>query len=118
MLVTLAVLNALFTTWATVLDASRSSVLMRALGARAGQVSSGLVLAQVVSALPGIILGVPLGLLLFKAAVHGGTLPSALVLWLAAAVLGTLISIAGLTVVPAMIGARQPVAEVLQSEVA
>ena len=113
-----AVLNALFTTWATVLDARRSSALMRALGARALQVSSGLVLAQVLSALPGAILGVPLGLLLFKAAVHGGTLPSALVLWLVAAVLGTLVAIAGLTVVPAMIGARQPVAEVLQSEAA
>jgi hypothetical protein len=31
---------------------------------------------------------------------------------------GTLIAMAALTVVPAMIGARQPVAEVLQSEAA
>ena len=61
MLVTLAVLNALFTTWATVLDARRSSALMRALGARTRQVSSGLVVAQVLSALPGAILGIPLG---------------------------------------------------------
>jgi putative ABC transport system permease protein len=118
MLVTLAVLNALFTTWATVLDAKRASALMRALGARSRQVSSGLVLAQVLSALPGVILGIPLGLLLFRAAVHGGTLPSALVLWLAIAVLGALVAMAGLTVVPAMIGARQPVAEALQSEAA
>jgi ABC-type lipoprotein release transport system permease subunit len=118
MLVALAVLNALFTTWATVLDAQRSSALMRALGARNRQVSSGLVLAQVLSALPGVILGIPLGLLLFKAAVHGGTLPSELLLWLAAAVLGALVAMVGLTVVPAMIGARQPVAEVLQSEAA
>jgi putative ABC transport system permease protein len=118
MLVTLAVLNALFTTWATVLDSRQSSALMRALGARSQQVGSGLVLAQVLSALPGAILGVPLGLLLFKAAVHGGALPPALVLWLAAAVLGTLVAMAGLTIVPAMIGARQPVAEVFQSEAA
>ena len=48
-LVTLAVLNALFTTWATVLDARHSSALMRALGARARQVTSGLVVAQVLS---------------------------------------------------------------------
>jgi putative ABC transport system permease protein len=34
MLVTLAVLNAVFTTWATVVDSRRSSALMRALGAR------------------------------------------------------------------------------------
>jgi putative ABC transport system permease protein len=116
MLVTLAVLNALFTTWAMVLDARRSSALMQALGARAGQVSSGLVVAQVLSALPGAVLGVPLGIVLFKAEVHHGTLPPAT--WLAAAVLGTLVAMAALTIVPARIDTRQPVAEVLQSETA
>ena len=116
MILTLAVLNALFTTWAMVLDARRSSALMRALGARARQVSSGLVLAQVLSALPGAILGVPLGFGLFTAAVHGGTLPP--VSWLVAAVLGTLVAMAGLTIVPATMGTRQPVTEVLQAEAA
>ncbi len=116
MLVTLAVLNALFTTWATVLDARRSSALIRALGARTRQVSSGLVVAQVFSALPGAILGVPLGLALFKVAVHHGTLPPAT--WLVAAVLGALIAMAGLTIVPARLGTRRTIAEVLQSEAA
>jgi ABC-type antimicrobial peptide transport system permease subunit len=114
MIVTLAVLNALFTTWAMVLDARRSSALMRALGARARQVSSGLVIAQVLSALPGAILGIPLGFGLFKAAVHGGNLPP--VTWLAAAVVGAIVAIAGLTVAPAWLGTRQAVAEVLSSE--
>jgi putative ABC transport system permease protein len=99
MLVALAILNALFTTWATVLDAQRSSALMRALGARARQVTSGLVFAQVLSALPGAILGVPLGFLLFTAAVHGGRLPPAS--WLAATVLGALVAVAALTLLPA-----------------
>ena len=116
MLVGLAVLNALFTTWATVLDARHSSALMRALGARSRQVSSGLVIAQVLSALPGAIVGIPLGFVLFKAAVHGGTLPP--VPWLAAAIVGTLLALALLTLVPARLGARQPVTEALQSEVA
>lgn len=116
MLVTLAALNALFTTWATVLDARHSSALMCALGARARQVSSGLVITQVLSALPGAILGVPLGFGLFTAAVHGGSLPP--VSWLVAAVIGTLIAMAALTVAPAQLGARQPVAEVLASEAA
>lgn len=116
MLVTLAALNALFTTWAMVLEAQRSSALMRALGARTRQVISGLVVAQVLSALPGAILGIPLGLILFKAAVHGGTLPPAT--WLAAAVPGTLAAIAAVTIVPARIGTRQPVGQVLQSETA
>jgi putative ABC transport system permease protein len=115
MLVALAVLNALFTTWATVIDAKRASALMRALGARVRQVSAGLVVAQVLAALPGAILGIPLGLLLFKAAVKGSSaLPAPL--WLIATVVGTLVAMAALTVIPARIGARRPAAEVLQAE--
>jgi putative ABC transport system permease protein len=116
MLVALAVLNVIFTTWATVLDARRSSALMRALGARTRQVSSGLVIAQVLSALPGAIVGIPLGILLFLAAVRNGS--PAPVLWLVGAVLGTLAVMAALTVIPARVGSRQPVAEVLQAEAA
>jgi putative ABC transport system permease protein len=118
MLVGLAVLNALFTTWAMVLDASRSSALMRALGARARQVSSGLVVAQVLSALPGAILGIPLGIGLFKVAVKSGILPPPLLLAAAAAAAATLLAVAALTAVPAWLGTREPVAEVLQSEAA
>lgn len=116
MLVTLAVLNVIFTTWATVLEARRSSALMRALGARVRQVTSGLVVAQVLSALPGAIVGIPLGIGLYKAAVDGAPLPSPLLL--VATVLATLAVMAALTVVPARIGARQQVAEVLQAEAA
>jgi putative ABC transport system permease protein len=116
MLVTLAALNALFTTWATVLDARRSAALMQALGARTRQVSSGLVVAQLLSALPGAVIGVPLGIGLFKVAVHGGPLPPAT--WLAAAVLAALVAMAALTTIPARVGTRQPVAVVLQSETA
>jgi putative ABC transport system permease protein len=111
MLVALAVLNALFTTWAAVLDARRSSALMRALGARTSQVSSGLVVAQVLSALPGAIAGIPLGLGLYTAAVAGGALPSPL--WLVATAIGTLVVMAALTLVPARIGSRQPIVEAL-----
>ena len=52
MLVALAALNAIFTTWATVLDARHSSALARALGATPQQVSAGLSAAQVLPALP------------------------------------------------------------------
>jgi putative ABC transport system permease protein len=117
MLVTLAVLNALFTTWATVRDARRSSALMRALGARHRQVSSGLVVAQVLSALPGAIAGIPLGIGLFKAASgSSGALPPPL--WLVTTVIATLAVMAALTVVPAWIGSMQPIADALQSEAA
>jgi putative ABC transport system permease protein len=117
MLVTLSALNAIFTAWATVLDARRPAALMRALGALSQQVSTGLLAAQVLSALPGAILGVPLGLLLFRAVGgHQTTSPSAL--WVVAAVLGTLLAVAGLTTVPAKIGARTPAPQILQSETA
>jgi putative ABC transport system permease protein len=116
MVVILAALNAIFTTWATVIDARRASALMQALGARVTQVSSGLVVAQVLAALPGAIVGVPLGIGLFAVAVNNGSLPPPS--WLAAAVLGALLAIAALTVVPARLGARQPAAEVLQAEAA
>jgi putative ABC transport system permease protein len=117
MLVTLALLNSIFTTWATVLDARRASAVMRALGARARQVSFDLIEAQVISAIPGTLVGVGLGLALFKAAVKSaGTLPPAL--WLVFTVLGTLVAVAGLTAVPAHLGSRQPIADVLASEAA
>ncbi len=117
MLITLSALNAIFTAWATVLDARRPSALMRALGARSEQVSTGLLAAQVLSALPGAIAGVPLGIVLFGAVSrHQSAPPSAL--WVTAAVLGTLLAVAGLTTVPALIGARIPAPQILQSETA
>jgi len=116
LLVVLAALNAIFTTWATAIDARRASALMRALGARDTQVATGLVVAQVLAALPGAIAGVPLGIGLFAAVVKNGSVPP--VSWLAAAVLGALLVMAALTAVPARLGARQPVAEVLQAEAA
>jgi putative ABC transport system permease protein len=114
-LVTLAALTVIFAAMATVLDARRASAVTLALGATPQQVRAGLVMAQVIPALPGAILGLPLGIGLFKVAAHGLTgLPP--VLWLVAAVLGTVLVVAALTTVPARIGLRQPVAEMLQTE--
>jgi putative ABC transport system permease protein len=116
-LVTLAALTAIFAAWATVLDARRASAVTLALGATRQQVRAGLVMAQVIPAVPGAILGLPLGIGLFKIAGHhlNGLPP---VLWLVAAVLGTVIVVAALTSVPARIGLRRPVAEMLQTEAA
>ena len=115
LLVTLAALTAVFTALATVLDARRASAVTLALGATPQQVRAGLVTAQIIPALPGAILGLPLGIGLFKVASHGLTgLPP--VLWLVAAVLGTVVVVAALTSVPARIGLRRPIAEMLQAE--
>jgi putative ABC transport system permease protein len=118
MLVTLAVLNAVVTAWATVLDARRSSALARALGASPRQVTAGLAAAQVLPALPGALLGVPMGIGLFTAANNGGVVTVPPVAWLAGAVLASLLAVAGLTAIPARIGARRPAGEILQSEAA
>jgi ABC-type lipoprotein release transport system permease subunit len=117
MLIALSALNAIFTAWATVLDARHPAALMRALGARSSQVSTGLLAAQVLSALPGAILGVPLGIGLFKAVGGHQTAPPS-ALWVVAAVLGTLLAVAGLTTIPALIGTRTPAPQILQSETA
>jgi putative ABC transport system permease protein len=114
-LVALAALTVIFAALATVLDARRASAVTLAMGATPQQVRAGLIMAQVIPALPGAILGLPLGIGLFKVAGHGlnGLPPGG---WLVAAVLGTVVVVAALTSVPARIGLRRPVAEMLQTE--
>jgi hypothetical protein len=115
MLVALAAVNAIFVTWAAALDAKHSSALARALGATPQQVSTGLSAAQVLPALAGAVLGIPGGLALF-AAVGGGDGVSPPLWQLLAVVPVTVLVVAVLTTIPARLGARRPVAEVLQSE--
>ena len=114
-LVGLAVLNVIVTSWATVLETRRSSALARALGASPRQLGAGLSVAQAIPALPGALLGVPLGIGLFMLANGGGAqatiIPPAW--WLAAAVLGTVAAVLALAAIPASIGGRQPIAPVL-----
>jgi ABC-type lipoprotein release transport system permease subunit len=114
-LVTLAAVNAIFITWATALDTRRSSALARALGATPQQVSAGLSAAQVLPALAGAILGIPGGIGLFAATSDADTIAPPL--WqLLAVVPGTVLVIAVLTAIPARLGARRPVAEILRAE--
>jgi putative ABC transport system permease protein len=115
-LVTLAALTAIFTASATVLDARRASAVTLALGATPRQVRAGLAMTQVIPALPGAILGLPLGIGLYKVAARHGVSGLPPVLWLVAAVLGTVLVVAALTGVTARIGMRRPVAEMLQAE--
>lgn len=118
-LFSLAAVNAVFITWATVLDNRHSSALARALGATPGDVATALAAAQVLPALVGALLGAfPGGFALFAAiiAITGGdrdraTLPS---VWQSAVVvLATVLVVAALTAVPARLGGRRPVTETL-----
>jgi putative ABC transport system permease protein len=117
-LVALAVLNTIVTAWATVQDTRHASALARALGATPHEISAAISSAQVISALPGALLGIPLGIGLFAVANHAGivTIPPAS--WLAAAVLGILLAVDALASISARIGARRPPGEILQAETA
>ena len=118
MLLTLAALNAVVTAWSTMLDTRHPAALARALGATPRDVAAGLTAAQLLPAVPGVLLGIPLGIGLFAAADHGGLITVPPAWWLAAAVLATLAVVAGLAAVPARVGARRPAAEILQAETA
>jgi len=115
-MVILAAANAIFTTWATVLDARRFSAIVRSLGATPRQAVAGLSVAQLLPALAGAILGIPAGTALYGAVQNGGPQGSPPASWLLATVLGMLLAVACLTALPARAGARRPVAEILQSE--
>ena len=108
--------QALFTTWAAVLDTRRFSAVVRSLGATPEQTVAGVSLTQLLPALAGGLLGIPAGTALYRAVQQGGPVGSPPAWWLLAMVAGMLLAVAGLTVIPARIGARRPVAEILQAE--
>jgi putative ABC transport system permease protein len=123
-LLVLTAINAVVITWATVLDNRHASALARALGATPRDLSLALAAAQVLPALAGALLGVfPGGAALFAAimAITDGdpdraTLPS--VGQRIAVVLVTVLVVAALTVLPARLGGRRPVSELLRGELA
>lgn len=116
-LLVLAAINTIFMTLATVTDARHTAALTRAFGATPGQVSAGLSAAQLLPAFLGAVAGLPAGLYLYRAATQEQlTVPP---LWqLLAVLLGALLAVAALTAAPARLGARRPVAGILQSDTA
>jgi hypothetical protein len=114
MLVALATVNAFFIAWTAALETRYPAALARALGATPGQVTTGLTVAFLAPALAGALLGIPGGIVVIDLAKHGGptTLPAAAPLVVMVVV--TLVAIGVLTAIPTRIGARRPVADVLQ----
>jgi RNA polymerase sigma factor (sigma-70 family) len=115
-LVCLAAVSATFTAWATIIDTQVATALARALGATPRQINGALTTAQLLPGLAAACLGIPTGLLLYQIA--GGDLSTAIppLLWLLGMIPGTLIAIALVTAVPAGLGARRPVAEMLRAD--
>ena len=116
MLVILAVVNTTFIAWATAADGRFSSALERALGATAGQVTAGLSMAALLPALPGAIIGIPLGIEVYHLLASGAPLTVPPVWQLAGVFLSTLLAVTVLTAIPSRLSARRPPARILQTE--
>jgi ABC-type lipoprotein release transport system permease subunit len=117
MLLVLAVANTVFLTWATVADARHTSAVARAFGATGGQVTGGLSAAQIVPAGIGALLGVPTGLLVYRL-VTQTAFPVPSVAELVGVPIAAVLAVAICTAIPAALGARRPVADVLSAEAA
>ncbi|SCF69002.1 ABC transporter permease [Streptomyces sp. Ncost-T10-10d] len=113
----LAVVSAAATAWNAALDARRPLAVARTLGATPGQVTTGLISAQLLPALPAAAIGVPAGMGLCALLQAG---PDALILPSSGQTVGmvaaTLLGLAALTTAPAWLSARQPVHKALHSE--
>jgi ABC-type antimicrobial peptide transport system permease subunit len=116
MLVILAAVNTTFIGWATAADGRFSSALERALGATAGQVTAGLSTAALLPALPGAIIGIPLGIAVYHRLASGTPLAVPPAWQLAGVFLATLLAVTVLTAIPSRLGARRSPAQVLQTE--
>ncbi|WP_030915672.1 FtsX-like permease family protein [Streptosporangium amethystogenes] len=117
LLIALAVVNTITLTWTTAMEARANMAIARTLGATPGQITAGLSTAQLLPALAGAVIGVPLGigLLSLFAARNAAEPPSS---WLLGAALATLLATAALTALPARLAARRSVAQTLSAETA
>jgi putative ABC transport system permease protein len=116
MLVILAAVNTTFIAWAAAADGRLSSALQRALGATAGQVTAGLSIAPLLPALPGAIIGMPLGIVVYHLLASGTPLAIPPAWQLAGVFIATLLAVTVLTAIPSRLSARRPPAQVLQNE--
>ncbi len=108
MLIILAAVNTTFIAWATAADGRFSSALERALGATAGQVTAGLSMTALLPALPGAIIGIPLGIGAYHLLASGTPLSVPPAWQLAGVFLATLLAVTVLTAIPSRLSARRP----------
>lgn len=103
----LALLNTVVSTWASVLDTRHPLAVARALGATPAQAGAGLAVAQLLPALPGVLLGIPAGIELYSFVNLSETVPAP-AWWMITAALSVLAVVTTLTAVPALAAARRP----------
>jgi len=113
-LVALSVLNTVFVSWSTAVQARRALAVTRALGATPGQVVAALCTAQLLPAVGAIAVGIPIGIGLF--ALFSAVVVTPPGSWLAAAAPAVLLAVAALTALPAWLHTRSPAGRVLNAE--
>jgi putative ABC transport system permease protein len=117
MLIVMAAINALLITWATIADNRHASAVTQALGASPQQVTAGLSATQLLSTLPGSIIGIPLGIALLQiVAKSSDAYKLAPIWWYPAIILSSCLIVTALTAVPARIGVNRPIAPTLQTD--
>ncbi|MFE1842533.1 FtsX-like permease family protein [Streptomyces sp. NPDC059515] len=112
-LLALSVLNTVFVSWSTAVQARRALAVTRALGATPGQVVAALCIAQLLPAVGGIAVGIPLGLGLFSLFSAVVVVPPGT--WLAAAAPAVLLAVAALAALPAWLHTRSPAGRLLNA---
>jgi putative ABC transport system permease protein len=112
---TIACVNVIVITWTTALETRRPLAIARTLGLTPDQAAFGIGLAQILPALPGVMVGIPVGIGLYAINdLRDVRMPSAG--WILIAVVAIVLAVAVLTAITARIAARNPVAGVLSSE--
>ncbi|GAB7051477.1 ABC transporter permease [Catenuloplanes indicus] len=111
----LALLNTVVSTRTAVLDAERPLAVARALGATPAQAGAAVAISQLLPALPGVALGLPLGIGIarFTNDTYGAE-PYAPAWWMLSAACAVLLVVTALTAIPALTMARRPVAGTLR----
>lgn len=117
-LILLAAINALLVAWLTSLDTATTNALFRALGATPRQVGQAVALSQAIPAGAAAVIGIPLGLGIYLAALSTGGSDAAIAPapFLILAVPAILLLTIALTLVPTQLAARQPVIPALRGD--
>lgn len=116
LLITVAAINILFVTWATIIDTRRTNALARALGATPRQITTGLATTQAIAALIATLAGLPAGFVLYAAIGGNPNRANLPVLLFLAIIPTTTAAVGALAAIPARIAATAPVTPSLRSD--
>jgi putative ABC transport system permease protein len=116
MLIVLAVINALLTTWATIADNRHATALAQALGATPDQVAAGIAATQLFAVVPGTLAGIPLGIALLQTVAKSSDAYKLIPIWWYPAIfVCAAVFITALGTIPARIAGRRPIAPTLET---